>query len=193
MTSNYYCQHCDKHIDWEYEQRHIKSQSHSYMYYNIVTNKYNFGNVYWVDFKTTIEEYIKENNTKFLSFTIVVRCKLNDEDTCISIDNKPPGDASLYEFHDGERIYYKCYTSEQIRDYIFHRAILMGNKLISSSIISNLTITLFSKYKLMTPGHQLQQPRRVLESKLLKHIKNASYDDKINKYHFLTNEYELLF
>ena len=183
MTSNYYCQYCDKHINWEYKQYHIKSQSHSYMTYNIVTNKYNIGNVYWVDFKTTIEKYIKENNTKFLSFTMVVRCKLNDEDIFISIDNKP-GNAPLYEFHDGERIYYKYYTSEQIRDYIFRRAMLMDIKLNSSSIISNLTTTLFSKYHLMTPRHQLQQPRRILKSKLLKHIKNASYDDKINKYPF---------
>ena len=192
MTSNYYCQHCDKHVDWKYKQRHIKSQSHSYMYYNIVTNKYNIGNVYWVDFKTTIDKYIKENNTKFLSFTIVVSCKLNDEDICISIDNKP-GNAPLYEFHDGEWIYYKFYTSEQLRVYIFHHAMSKDIILISSSVISNLTITLLSKYNLMTPRHQLKQPRRILESKLLKHIKNASYDDKIKKYHFLTNEYELLF
>ena len=57
-------------------------------------------------------------------------------------------------------------------------------KLDSSSIISNVTITLFSNYKSMTIEHKLQQPRRVHESKLLKHIKNVSYDDKINKYNF---------
>ena len=44
----------------------------------------------------------------------------------------------------------------------------------------------------MTAKHKLQQPRRVLESKLLKHIKNSSYDDKMNKYNFLTLAYELL-
>ena len=70
---------------------------------------------------------------------------------------------------------------------------LRVNKLDSSSIISNVTITLSSNYKSMTAKHKFQQPRRVLESKLLKHIKNASYDDKINKYIFLTFEYELLF
>ena len=43
----------------------------------------------------------------------------------------------------------------------------------------------------MTSNHRLQQPRRVLESKLLKHIKNASYGDKINKYHFLARKYDL--
>ena len=45
----------------------------------------------------------------------------------------------------------------------------------------------------MTAKHRFQQPRRVLESKLLKHIKNASDDDKETKYNFLACEYELLF
>ena len=58
-------------------------------------------------------------------------------------------------------------------------------KLDSSSIISNVMITIFSNYKSMTAKHKSCQPRRVLESKLLKNIKNASYHDKINKYHFL--------
>ena len=66
-------------------------------------------------------------------------------------------------------------------------------KLDSSSIISNITIIIFSKYTTLTAKHRLQQPRRVLESKILKHIKNAKYGDKINKYNFLTLEYELLF
>ena len=33
----------------------------------------------------------------------------------------------------------------------------------------------------MTAKHRFHQPRRVLESKLLKHIKNASDDDKETK------------
>ena len=66
-------------------------------------------------------------------------------------------------------------------------------KLNSSSIISKVIITLFSNYKSMTAKHKLQQPRRVIESNLIKYIKSASSDDKINKYNFLTLEYELLF
>ena len=26
MTSNYYCQDCDKYINWEYKQRHLLSR-----------------------------------------------------------------------------------------------------------------------------------------------------------------------
>ena len=148
--------------------------------------------MYWGDFEKTIEEYIKENNTKFYSFSILVRCKLNDEDICISVDNKD-GYAPLYKFDNSGWICYKYCQSKKIRDNIFHSALLRDIKLDSSSITSNVMITIFSNYKSMTAKHKLQQPTRVLESKLLKNIKNASYDDKINKYHFLTNEYELLF
>ena len=68
----------------------------------------------------------------------------------------------------------------------------MDTILCSSSIISNVAISFFSNYKSMTSKHRLQQPRKGLESKLLKHIKNASYDDKIHKYNFLAHEYELI-
>ena len=44
----------------------------------------------------------------------------------------------------------------------------------------------------MTATHKLQQPRKVLESKILKHIKNASNDDKETKYNFLSREYNLI-
>ena len=44
----------------------------------------------------------------------------------------------------------------------------------------------------MTAMHKLQQPRKVLESKIRKHIKNASDDDKETKYNFLAREYELI-
>ena len=80
-----------------------------------------------------------------------------------------------------------------MRDYIFHRAMLSGIKFDSSSIISNVTITFFSKYRTMTKKNRFQQPRRVLEFKLLKHIKNMSNADKMFKYSFLTLRYELLF
>ena len=162
------------------------------MYYNIVTNKYKIGDIYCCDIEKVIRGYIEDNNTKFYTFTIRVSCKLDKEDINISIDDHK-GSVSLYKFEDGEWFCYNYCKSKQIRDYIFHRAMLSGIKLDSSSIINNLTITLFSKYKSMAAKHRIQQPRRVLESKVIKHIKNASYNDKTNKYNFLTLAYELLF
>ena len=140
------------------------------MYYNIITNKYNIGDVYWSDIETKIHEYIKDNSTKFDAFTIFLRCKLNTEDINISVDGDK-GCVPFYKFEDGTWLYYIYCESKQIRDYIFHRAMLSGNKLDSSSITSNVIITFFSKYKTMTAKHRFQQPRRVLESKLIKHVK----------------------
>ena len=44
----------------------------------------------------------------------------------------------------------------------------------------------------MTPRYRLQQPRKIFESKLIKHIKNAGENDKMNKYRFLTINYDLI-
>ena len=133
---------------------------------------------------------MEKNRNNYYDFTVVVRCKLNDEDISISVDSGK-GRAPLYRFPDSEWICYKYCKSKQIRDYVFHRAMLRYIKLDSFSIISNVTITAFSKYKTMTTKHKMQQSGKVLESKLLKHIKTASYGDKINKYNFLALEYEL--
>ena len=75
---------------------------------------------------------------------------------------------------------------------MFHRARLCDIMLNSSSIINNETITFFSNYTSMSTIHELQQPRRILESKLLKHIHNVSYIEKINKYIFLSRDYDLI-
>ena len=44
----------------------------------------------------------------------------------------------------------------------------------------------------MKRNHLLNQPRPVLESKILKHISGLSFANKINKYEFLSIRYELL-
>ena len=65
-------------------------------------------------------------------------------------------------------------------------------ELVPSSIINNLTITIFSYYISMTPRYRLQQPRKILESKLINYIKNSSKDDKKNKNRFLSIDYDLI-
>ena len=117
---------------------------------------------------------------------------MNNEDISILVD-KIDGYVPLYKFDNGGWFYYGYCNSKKIRDFIFHRATLSDIILYSSSIISDVTITFFSNYKSVTAMHKFQQPRTVLESKIIKHIKNASDDDKINKYNFLAREYEFLF
>ena len=53
------------------------------MYYNIVTNKYNIGDVYWCDFEETIREYMVNNSCNFNFFSTIVKSKINNEDISI--------------------------------------------------------------------------------------------------------------
>ena len=44
----------------------------------------------------------------------------------------------------------------------------------------------------MKRNHLLLQPRSILESKLLKHIHNKDFSEKLTKYYFLSKKYYLL-
>ena len=70
MVSNYYCQDCDKDNNQRFKTKHINSKAHLYMYYNIITNKYNIGDVYWCDFEETICKYMVNNYSKFHFFLL---------------------------------------------------------------------------------------------------------------------------
>ena len=54
--------------------------------------------------------------------------------------------------------------------------------------VRNLTIKFVSRYRNITYRYQLQQPKPVIESKMVKHIKYMSHEEQINNYNFLTCE-----
>ena len=58
------------------------------------------------------------------------------------------------------------------------------------TVIKNISLTFYSYYHIMTPRLRLEQPRKVLESKLLKHIANLNDFEKDNKYSFLWYRYK---
>ena len=190
MTSSY-CHHCDKSYNHIFKRRHMKSKSHLYNYHNIVINKYNIGDVLWYDFENIIRDHIKDFDNKFYYFTILVKCKINDGMINISVDNIE-GFVFLYRCKDIGSVFYEYCQSKNVREYDFHFAKTKNINLNSSSIINNVTITIYSKYKTITPNHRLTQPKSVLELRLLKHISNLSLNDKIGKYKFLASKYELL-
>ena len=119
-------------------------------------------------------------NNKFNSFSIVVNFQLNNENMSISVDNIE-GEIPLYKFKNSGWIYYNFCQSKKIGDLVFHTATLKKIKLESTSIINNVILTIFSKYKTIKRYHLLNQPRPVLESKLLKHIHNSYFSDKFFK------------
>ena len=190
MTT-FYCQHCDKSFNNKVKQKHIKSKKHLYMYNNIVINKYNIGDVYFSNLEDIINEYIMEYNTKFYSFSILVKCNLYGKAINISINNRNES-ILLCKFKDIGSVFYEYSQSRKVRDYIYQYALWEDLNIDDDSIINNLTITIFSVYCTMKPKHRLQQPRSVLESKILKQINDLSYTELVEKYRFLLRKYELL-
>ena len=165
------------------------------MFYNIITNKYNIGDVYSCDSIEMVRENMIINLCKFRKFSTKVKCKLDNKDISILIV-KIEGYIHFYKLDDDEEelIHLKYLNKYKIRNYIHYHCGLFDTVIHSSTVISDVMITFFSKYKSksMIAKHKMQQPRRILESKLLKHINNMSYNDKINKYSFLSREYNLI-
>ena len=162
------------------------------MYNNFVKNKYYIGDVLWRDFQNIIRDYIKDYKSKINSFSILVNFQLDKENMSISVDNIE-GQLPLYKFKNTGWIYYKFCQSKKVRDFVFHNATLKNIKLESLSIINNVILTIFSKYKTIKRNHLLSQPRPILESKILKHIHNLNFRDKLTKYFFLSKKYDILY
>ena len=60
----------------------------------------------------------------------------------------------------------------------------------SDNVIKNLSIKLIADYDKMALYHRLLQPRRVLESQLIKHIKNKGKNNR-RSFDFLITRYDL--
>ena len=185
-----YCHSCDKNISQNFIKKHNKSKSHIYFHNNFVINKYHIGDVLFKDFENIIRDYINEYNNKFYSFSIKIDFQLNNENNTISIDNIER-QIPLYKFKNIGWIYYKFCQSKKARDFIYSQAIIKNINLRPNSIINNIILTKYSKYKTMKRNYLLLQNRSVLESKLLKHIHNKDFSDKFIKYNYLSKKYEL--
>ena len=186
-----YWHSCDKNISPKFIKKHNKSKTHLYFYNNFVINKYYIGDVLWKDFQNNIRDYINDYNNKFNSFSIIVNFQLNKKNISFSIDNIE-GQIPLNKFKNIGCVYYKFCQSKKVRDFVFHNAISKNIKLESSSIINIVILTTFSKYKTIKRNHLLNPPRPILESKILKHIHNSNFRDKLTKYFFLSKKYGIL-
>ena len=186
-----YCHCCDKIISQKIIKKHNKAKTHLYFYNNFVINKYYIGDVLWKDFQNIIRDYINDYNNKFNSFSIVVHFQLNKKNMSISIDNIE-GEIPLYKYKNSGRIYYKFCQSKKLGDFVFHTATIKNKKLESTSIINNVILTIFSKYKTIKRNHLLNQPRTILESKILKYFHNSNFRDKLTKYYFLSKTYGII-
>ena len=153
-----------------------------------VRDEHIIDDVYWKDFYRVIRDYVDINRKKFPIFKTIVTCKLFNKDLVICYDKTIK---RLIRYGFGDKIFHDLYpVCEEILDRLHRYALISGKELSLDTVIKKMSITFFSYYYIMTPKHRLQQPRKVLESRLLKHITNLNDDEKNIKYRFLWQKYK---
>ena len=91
----------------------------------------------------------------------------------------------------GDAVFHDLYpVCEEILDRLHRYALISGKELSLDTVIKNMSLTFFSYYYIMTPRHRLQQPRKVLESRLLNHITNLNDYEKNIKYRYPWQNYK---
>ena len=91
----------------------------------------------------------------------------------------------MYRFINIGWIYYKFCQCENVKDF-------SKNIKIESLKIDDVILTIFSKYKTIKRYHLLNQPRSVLESKILNYLHISNFSDKLTKYKFLSKKYSII-
>ena len=183
---DYYCDICDKTIKRKSIRKHIKSKSHLHMK-SYVREKHTIGNVYWKDFYRVIRESVDTNTLKFPISKALIECELFGENLVICSDETKK---RVINYGFGDEVFHHLYcVCEEILNRICRHVLIKGEELSLETVIKNISITFYSFYYVMTPRHRLQQPRKVLESKLLKDITKLNDFEKNIKYSFLWYKY----
>ena len=193
---DYYCAICDRSINDKPRKKHNKTKRHCFMK-NYVTNIYNYNDIVWGDVENILHENIVSRINKFNEFKIYVSCKINDDVEIKVYKNESNLHALLPLFLYPNKKYkigttYIHIAGEMICNNI--RANLCFKYDINCTPnmkIRNLTIKFVSRYSNMAFRYRLQIPRRILESKIVKHIENKSHEEQFNNYNFLTSKHNL--
>ena len=137
-----------------------------------------------------IREYVDTNRLKFPIFKTLVKCDLFGEILVICYDKTKK---RVIDYCFGDEVFHQLYhISEEILNRICRHVLIRGEELSLDTVVINISISFYSYYHAMTPRYRLQQPRKALESKLLKHITNLNDFEKNNKYSFLWHRYRTI-
>ena len=158
---------------------------------NYVINNYNYNDIVLDDVEKIIHENIISHNNKFNEFKTYKSCKINDDVETNVYKNESDLRALLPIFLYPNKIYDYGTTYVQVAGKKICKTICEN---LSSKYdinctpdmkIRKLTKKFVSRYNNMTYRYQLQQPRSIIVSKMVKHIKNVSEEEQDN-YNFLT-------
>ena len=195
---DYYCAICDRSINYKHRNKHDRTKRHYFMK-NYLTNFYKYNDIVWGDVEKILHENIISNSSKFDEFKIYVSCKINDDVEIKVYKSQSDLHLLLPTFNEPFKskfikmgTLYVHIAVEMICNDI--RENLSSKYDINCTLdmeIRNLTIKFVSRYRNMTFRHQLQQPRSMLETKMVKLIKYMSYEEQSDKYNFLTCKLKL--
>ena len=175
----FYCEICDKTMTHKSKNKHNKTKSHYFMK-NYVINNYNYNDIVWGDVEDTIHDNIIIHKNKFNEFTTCVLCKINDNIEINIYKKSSDLNKVLPTFLPEYKVYgmgtlYIQNAGKMICKTIFENVRFKYDIICTPDVkIRNLRIKFISRHDNMTFRYQLEQPRRILESKLIKHIKNIS-------------------
>ena len=180
---------CDKSINHKSKNKHNKTKRH-YFKKNYVTNIYNYNDIVWDDIGKILHENNISHNTKFIEFKSYVSCKINDREKKVykdkfDLDAMLPTFLDMYALYDVGTLYVHA-AGKMICNNV--RENLRSKYDINCTPdmkITNLTKKFVSRYGNMTSRYQLQQPRPMIESKIVKHIKYMLHEEQINNFLFL--------
>ena len=191
----FYCEICDEKINYKSKNKNNKTKGHYFMK-NYVTNIYNYNNIVWVDVENILHENINSQDNKFNEFKTCVLCKINDNIEINVYKNSSDMSVVLPTFFAEYEVYDKGTLYIQIADKMICKTISenlrskYGINCTPDMKIRNLRLKFISRYNNMTYRCQLEQHRRILESKMVKHIKNMTEEEQDN-YNFLVCKHEL--
>ena len=194
---DYYCEICDKSINDKHRNKHNKAKCHYFMK-NYVTNIYNYNDIVWDDVENILHENIISHDIKFNEFKTYVSFKINDDVEIIVYQNASDMHAVLPTFIELFKTLYEMGTLYvQIAGKMICKTICENLRskydinCTPDMKIRNLTIKFVSRYANMTYRYQLQQPRPMIESKMVKHMKYMSHEEQLNNYKFLICKHDL--
>ena len=163
---------------------------------NFVTSIYNYSDIVWGDVENIVHDNIFSHKNKFNEFGIYVLCKINNNVKINVYKSSSDLNALLpffllqYKIYDVGTLYIQV-AGKMICKTIFENLRSKYDINCTPDMkIRNLRIKFISRYNNMTFRYQLEQPRPILESKMVKHIENMTEEEQ-NKYNFLVCKHEL--
>ena len=187
---SYYCEICDKTKNDKSRNRHNKTKGHYFMK-KYVTNIYDYNDIVWGDVENILHEIIIRHSNKFNEFKIIVSCKINYDLGAEVYKNGHDLRALVYPFTGLDTLYVHV-AGKKISDNIRENLTSIYNiKCTHNMHIKNLSVKFISRYGNMTYRYQLEQPRPMVESRMVKHMKYMSHEEQVNIYNFLTCKHKL--